>query len=250
MLPDAGQCGLRPCDSHEYSQLNELKIDVDFLREAQHIRDLGAVAMTEQMPIVGGFLPTVEATAVSDVATHLASFAIFGASYHLDGPIHVRWGITTARETLQVAGHAALAIDRNTDLLIANQYYTIAGPCTEMALLETAAQAVTDTASGRELVSGVAAAKGVAENYTTGMEARVMGEAAMAACRLNVSKANEVLNNIVSKYEGNYKSAPKGKKFEECYDPVKVLPTEEYLKVYERAMKTLEECGLPLKGIY
>lgn len=250
MLPEAGQCGMRPCDSHEYSQLNELKIDIDFLRENQHIRDIGAVAMTEQMPIVGGFLPNVECAAISDVATHLAAFAIFGASYHLDGPIHVRWGTTVARETCQVAGHAALAMDRNTDCLIANQYYTLAGPCTEMCLLETAVQAMTDTASGRELVSGVAAAKGVAENYTTGIEARVMGEVAMATCKMDVAKANEVINAVLATHEKNYKTAPKGKKFEECYDPVKILPTDEHLKVYENAMKKLEECGLPLKGIY
>ena len=34
-----------------------------------------------------------------------------------------------ARGTLQVAAHAAAAIDANTDLLLANQYYPIAGPC-------------------------------------------------------------------------------------------------------------------------
>lgn len=249
-MPDAGLCGLRTCDSHEVSQLNELKIDIDFLRECQHVRDLGAVLMIEQMPIVGGYLPSVETTAIADVATHLASFAIFGASYHLDGPIHVRWGITTARETLQVAGAAAAALDRNTNVLIANQYYTLAGPCTEMCLLETAAQAITDTASGRELLSGVAAAKGVAVDYTTGMEARVMGEVAIATTRISPKKANEVLNNVVSIYEKWYKTAPKGKKFDECYDPVKVVPTEEYLQVYAKVMKTLEECGLPLKGIY
>jgi methylamine--corrinoid protein Co-methyltransferase len=43
-------------------------------------------------------------------------------------------------EALQVACHAALALDRNTDFMIANQYYPIAGPCTEMCLLETAAR--------------------------------------------------------------------------------------------------------------
>lgn len=256
-VPEAGLCGMRPTDSHEYSQLNELKIDIDFLRENQHINDLGAIAMTEQMPIFGGFLPTVEAAAVSDVATTLAAFGMFGTSWHLDGPIHVRWGITTARETCQVAGFCNAAIDRNTELLTGNQYYTLAGPCTEMTLLETAAQALTDCASGREIVSGVASAKGVATDKTTGMEARVMGETCMAGCRLNVPKSNDVLNAIFAKYEHNYKEAAmygskfSGKKFAEgCYDPVKILPSKEYLETYAKAMKTLEGCGLPLKGIY
>jgi len=256
-VPEAGLCGMRPTDSHEYSQLNELKIDMDFIREMQHIHDWGAVAMTEQMPIIGGFLPSVEAGCVSDVATTLAAFGVFGTSWHLDGPIHVRWGITTARETCQIAGCCAAGVDRNTELLLGNQYYTLAGPCTEMTLLETAVQALTDAASGREIVSGVASAKGVALDKTTGMEARVMGETCMAACKLNVPKSNEVLNAILATYEPNYKAAAppgspySGKMFAEgCYDPVKILPTDEYLAVYAKAMKRLEGCGLPLKGIY
>jgi len=255
-LPEAGQCGMRPCDSHEYSQLNELKIDIDFIRENQHISDHGAIAMTEQMPIIGGFLPSVEAAACSDVATTLGAFGLFGTSWHLDGPIHVRWGITTARETVQVSGSANYALDRNTNLLTGDQYYTLAGPCTEMTLLETAVQAVTNCGSGRELVSGVASAKGVALDKTTGMEARVMGEACIATTKMNIPKCNEVLNAILAKYEGNYKEAAtahskfEGKMFDQCYDAVKVLPTAEYLSVYEQSMKALEGCGLPLKGVY
>jgi len=256
-VPEAGLCGMRPTDSHEYSQLNELKIDMDFIREEQHIHDWGAVAMTEQMPIIGGFLPSVEAGCVSDVATTLAAFGMFGTSWHLDGPIHVRWGITTARETCQIAGFCGAACNRNTDLLLGNQYYTLAGPCTEMTLLETAVQAATDCASGRAIVSGVASAKGVALDKTTGMEARVMGETCMATCKMNVPKSNEVINAILAKYEPNYKAAAppgspySGKMFAEgAYDPVKILPSDEYLAVYAKAMKTLEGCGLPLKGIY
>ena len=210
--------------------------------------------MVEQMPIVGGYLGTPEQAAVSDVATHLGTFALFSGSYHLDGPVHVRWGITTSREALQVAGYVALALDRNTNCLIANQYYPIAGPCTEMCLLETAAQAINDTCSGRELASGSAVAKGVVEDCTTGMEARVMGEASLAATKLTPNRANEVLNAILALYEKNYKEydvmGGKGKKFQECYDTVAIKPTEEYLKTYEKAMHTLEECGLPLKGIW
>jgi methylamine--corrinoid protein Co-methyltransferase len=148
-------------------------------------------------------------------------------------------------------------MNRNTDTLLGNQYYTLAGPCTEMTLLETAVQAATDCASGRAIVSGVASAKGVALDKTTGMEARVMGETCMATCKLNLPKANQVINNILAKYEPNYKEAAQagskfaGKMFAEgCYDPVKILPTDAYLSTYATAMKTLEGCGLPLKGIY
>ena len=207
----------------------------------------GDTIMVEQMPIFGGYCGGIEETAICDVATTLASFSLLSGNFHLDGPIHIRWGITTSRETLQIAAHAAAAVDANTDLLLANQYYPIAGPCTEMCLLETAAQAITDTASGRELLSGSAAAKGVVVDKTTGMEARMMGEAAIATAGMKISKVNEILEALVSSYEKNYPKAPSGKRFQECYDVKTVKPTEEYIKVYDNAKASLKQFGLNMK---
>jgi methylamine--corrinoid protein Co-methyltransferase len=208
----------------------------------------GNTIMIEQMPIFGGYCGGVEETAICDTATTLASFVLFNGNYHLDGPIHIRWGITTSRETMQIAAHVAAAIDANTDLLLANQYYPVAGPCTEMCLLETAAQAIADTASGRELLSGSAAAKGVAMDKTTGMEARIMGEAAAATAGMKISDVNKILEKLVSGYEKDYAKAPAGKTFRECYDVLTVKPTDEYRKVYDGAVKKLQAAGLPIKN--
>ena len=208
---------------------------------------VGDTIMIEQMPILGGYTGGVEETAICDVATTLGSFACFSGNFHLDGPIHIRWGVTTAKETLQVAAWAAAAIDANTDLLLANQYYPMAGPCTEMCLLETAAQAITDTASGRELLSGSAAAKGVVQDKTTGMEARIMGVAAEATCGMKISDVNEILNKMVPEYEAHYVDAPAGKTFQECYDVKTVKPTKEYLEVYDKAVAKLRDYGLDIK---
>lgn len=208
---------------------------------------VGDTIMIEQMPIFGGYTGGVEETAICDVATTLASFGLFSGNFHLDGPIHIRWGVTTAKETLQIAAHAAAAIDANTDLLLANQYYPMAGPCTEMCLLETAAQAMVDTASGRELLSGSAAAKGVVQDKTTGMEARVMGAASQATCGMKVSDVNDILAKLVPSYEQYYTCAPAGKTFQECYDVRTVKPTAEYLEVYDKALATLRDFGLDIK---
>jgi len=239
--------GHRITDPHECSQLNELKMDMCGLNMLSGWTIEGDTIMIEQMPIFGGYSGGAEETAICDVATTLASFALFSGNFHLDGPIHIRWGTTTAKETLQVAGHACAAIDANTDLLLANQYYPMAGPCTEMCLLETAAQAMCDTASGRELLSGSAAAKGVVQDKTTGMEARIMGEAAKATAGMKVSDVNEILSKVVPAYEAQYNNAPAGKTFQECYDVLKVKPTAEYLQVYDNAVKALRDYGLDIK---
>ena len=223
-----------------------MKMDMTGLNMLAGWTTVGDTIMIEQMPILGGYTGGVEETAISDVATTLASFALFSGNFHLDGPIHIRWGTTMARGTLQVAAHAAAAIDYKTDLLLANQYYPIAGPCTEMCLLETAAQAVTDTASGRELLSGSAAAKGVVQDKTTGMEARMMGNAAIAATKMSVAECNEALNKLIPIYEAQYTSAPAGLRFQECYDVTTVRPTKEYLEVYDKSVQTLKDLGFEM----
>jgi methylamine--corrinoid protein Co-methyltransferase len=82
---------------------------------------------------------------------------------------------------------------------------------------------------------------------TTGMEARVMGEAAMATAGMKISKVNEILENLISSYEKSYNKAPSGKRFQECYDVKTVKPTDEYLKVYDGAKATLRNFGLNMK---
>ena len=206
----------------------------------------GDLIMVEQMPMFGGYCGGIEETAICDVAATLASYALMDCDIHLDGPIHIRWGTTTTRETLQIAAHSAAAIDLNTDLLLGNQYYTLAGPCTEMCLLETAAQAITDTASGRELISGAASSKGVVKDRTTGMEARMMGEAAISAAGMDILEAYAVFDILVSLYERNFSRPPVGKRFQDCYDITSVTPSKEYLKVYEKAISTLNKCGLDI----
>lgn len=239
--------GMRPSDSHEVSQLNELKIDVNALTFTAHYKMAGNIIMSEQMPILGGWAGGIEETSIVDVATSLAAFVMFGADWHLDGPIHVRWGNTTAREPLMVAGHACRALDRNTHLLLGNQYYTSAGPCTEMCLLEAAAQAITDTSSGRELMSGCASAKGVSLDRTTAMEARVMAHAARAVAGVETEKVNMMLDKLISMYETNFKKPPKGKSFQECYNVQTLTPSDEYLQVFDNAIKTMKGIGFEFK---
>ena len=223
-----------------------MKVDMSLMNMIAGWKTAGDLIMVEQMPMFGGYCGGIEETAICDVAATLASYALMDCDIHLDGPIHIRWGTTTTRETLRIAAHSAAAIDLNTDLLLGNQYYTLAGPCTEMCLLETAAQAITDTASGRELISGAASSKGVVKDRTTGMEARMMGEAAISAAGMDIQEANAVLDNLVSLYERNFSRPPVGKRFQDCYDITSVTPSKEYLKVYEKAISTLNKCGLDI----
>jgi methylamine--corrinoid protein Co-methyltransferase len=243
---------MRPCDNHEVSQLCELKIDLEALTFTAHFRMNGDIIMVEQMPIMGGWAGGLEQTAIVGTATHLNTPTLMGGDWHLDGPTHVRWGITTARETLLVAAYINRAIERHHHLLTGNQYYTAAGPCTEMCLLEAAGQAITDTASGREIMSGCASAKGTRIDRTTPIETRMMAYAARAVAGMETEKVNYLLDKLVTHYEGtglkrNFNTAPSGKTFQECYDVITLEPTDEHLQVLGQAMKTMEKIGFEFK---
>lgn len=252
---------MRPCDNHEVSQLCELKIDIEAFTFTAHYRMNGDIIMCEQMPIMGGWAGGVEETAIIGTATHLNTPTLMGGDWHLDGPTHVRWGITTARECLLIAAYVNRAIERHCHLLTGNQYYTAAGPCTEMCLLEAAAQAITDTASGREIMSGCASAKGTVLDRTTPIEARMMAYAARTVAGKDLEKVNYLLDKLVTHYEGTgpvshdvvtapkrkFNHPPAGKTFQECYDVVTLEPTDEHLQVLGQAMKTMEEIGFEFK---
>jgi methylamine--corrinoid protein Co-methyltransferase len=239
---------MRPTDNHEVSQLNELKMEAGGWQFVAHYALAGDIIMDEQMPIFGGFAGGLEETTIVDVATHLNAFTMNQATWHLDGPVHMRWGNTTAREALAVAGHGQRAIETAwPTLMTGNQYYPVAGPGTVMCLLETAAQAITDTCSGREILSGVAAAKGVKLDKTTGLEARFMGEVAHAVAGMPLDQVNEILDALVAKYEGDYLTADEGKTFAECYDTDKVVPNDEYLAVYDEAVAIMQDLGVSYK---
>ena len=72
----------------------------------------------------------------------------------------------------------------------------------------------------------------------------MMGEAAHAAAGMDVHEVNILLDKLVGMYEKAYKTAPTGKKFHECYDVVRLEPTQEYVEVYDEAVKILTDLGL------
>ena len=71
-----------------------------------------------------------------------------------------------------------------------------------------------------------------------------MGECAHAAAGMDTEKVNAILDQLVAMYEKNYKTAPAGKPYQECYDTTRLLPTQEYLDVYQEAVDIMKKLGL------
>jgi methylamine--corrinoid protein Co-methyltransferase len=56
-----------------------------------------------------------------------------------------------------------------------------------------------------------------------------------------------MLDKLVGLYDKKFKTAPKGKTFQECYDVATLSPTEEYVEVFDKAIKTMEGLDFEFK---
>jgi hypothetical protein len=54
---------------------------------------------------------------------------------------------------------------------------------------------------------------------------------------------------LLDRYEKEIPKAPIGKSFAECYDPVAIKPTDDYVQLWEGCKKTLSDLGLDFKLI-
>ena len=76
------------------------------------------------------------------------------------------------------------------------------------------------------------------------MEARIGCEVGHAATGMKRIDANELVKQLLQKYEQKLENPPLGQRFQECYDLITVKPSKEYLDIYVQIKKELQELGL------
>ena len=126
-------------------------------------------------------------------------------------------------------------------------YITYAGPCTSMNLYEIAARITAAIVCGGD-IGGCAGRQGIQLDCCSGMEGRWGAEVGIAAAGMKLEDANELVKTIVSKYEDRYRARnpPPGKTFPEIYDTEKLVPSKEYVELYEKTRNELLDLGLDM----
>ncbi len=238
------ELGVRPVDGNLIASLAELKTDYSQLTKALYYSERkNVIPGAVYVPLMGGYGGGPEGTAIVTLAHHLQGLLVHHVAYS-DFPVtHLKYSCSTARESLWCAGIVGQALSRNTHLLTAAEAITAAGPCTEMCLYEVAASSIVGTVSGIH-INNASAAKSQYLDRETGMEARIGCEVGHAATGLKRTDANELVIQLVQKYNQKLENPPLGKRFQECYDINTVKPSEDYVKVYSRVKKELQELGL------
>ena len=241
----ASQFGFRETDGWEIASIAELRTNFDLLGKVPYILSVGGNILAETGPILGGLAGGPEGVAVLNVAYHLEGIIVKRGCLHHPFPIHASYGCGTGRDVLWAHSISTQAISRNSHFPMLNLGYTAAGPMTKMALYETAAWVVAAVVSGGNIeAEGVAGATHV--DYLTPFEPRLASEVAHAAAAINRSHGNQIVNDLLVRYENGIASPPLGKKYQECWDVDAGVPIPEYCTLYDEVKGELRELGLKL----
>ena len=237
--------GLRPSDMHLISFSNELKANWDDFKKIAHNQNRGNIIDACCMPMLGGYCGGPEGTAITAVAEVMQGFVMTRAVSFDMAACSIRFGVSD-RPAIWVNCITQLAfISIGVEVLIVPFIVGTAGPCTEMLCDEIAAMAVAQTASGAFSLYGAMGSEGGSMDYTTGMESRILCEIGAASTGMGLAKANEIVKQLIGRYEETLRSkkAPEGKSFTECYEKG-LVPSLEYLNLWEKKKKELEKMGL------
>jgi len=224
----------------------ELKTDYTMLHKVAHILNIGAPIYSGHRSMVGGFPGTPEGAAVVAVAAAILEMLVHQAMIPGASTFDARYSCNTSRETVWADSVSGQAQSRHITRPLEGVLSTIAGPCTDMLLYESAAIGLSVVVSGRSLLWGVRSAGGAHKNFGTGLENKFAAEVAKAAAGMKRSDANEFVKRIMPKYESKLANAPLGKSFLECYDPVKLKPSREWNEIYSSVRKEITDWGIPI----
>ena len=205
----------------------------------------GSALEAGHVSTIGGYFGSPEGVVVGSVAAQLLQAASMFPTVVESTVLDSRYFGNTGREALWTTStsmQARSACNKIMNLGITSQ---VSGPCTEMLLLETASIAIADSVSGVSIEIGTRPAACRYRDYGSGLENKFCAEVLKSAGNnLKLADANEIVRELLPKYEGELRNPQKGKSFSECTDLKTLRPSEEWTGIYESVWKVLEELGL------
>jgi methylamine--corrinoid protein Co-methyltransferase len=242
--------GYRTSDSIHCWIMPQMKTDYYTLCRAEHYHYYGCLVWAGGTPLMGGLAGGPGETVIVAVAEALAAFLVYQADL-------LSWVCmdtlyppgASARKCIWANSLANAALARHTNFVsyTGGPYQAYAGPCTDMYLYEIAASTVAVLACGSASTKHGGGRCGAETDYFGGpLDTRFLRDLGYAAARLKREDANEIVKAVLAKYEDRIrtKNPPLGKKFQDCNDLKTLKPTKEYLDLYDKIKKELEDLGL------
>jgi len=207
---------------------------------------IGSPLEAGHMLSIGGYFGPPEGAVVGAAAAQILQVASMFPTVVESTILDARYSVNTNREALWATSTSMQARTLGNKVMNLGITSQISGPCTDMLLYETTTIAIADSVSGVAIEIGTRPTGCRYKNYASGLENKFFAEVLKSSAKhLKLSDANEIVKAILPKYEDKLKNPPKGKSFPECTDLKTLQPTREWLEIYERVWKELEDLGLP-----
>jgi methylamine--corrinoid protein Co-methyltransferase len=250
--------GLRRTDGIVSTIMPELKTDYENLNKVTFSHDYGCVKHVYNGGMIGGWAGGPEGALIVSLASAIMAVMVYkvgiGSSYNALGYLRAstpNYSAFVTRPCLWGSSIGSQAISRNTKIINTAVAMTNAGPGTEMQFQEIAAALCASIPCGREgLSQGVRRFK-VRPLLGSGLENRFWGEVGHAMAGVKRDFANSLAKEMLAKYENKITKdsdgGPLGYTFDEIYDLNTLAPRKNFLEVYEKVKKELENLGLEFK---
>lgn len=225
---------------------SEMKVDYRTLNKVVHTINMGGMVKADCPSMIGGMPGPVEGATVCEIACSILSYPIL--QNHAGGGqmYDVRYLSNVNREGLWGLSVVNQALSRNTHTLPVNIANVVSGPVTEKLLYEIAAGQAVLACSGASATVGPRTAGGKLNDYITPLECRFTAEVTHAASGLKVENVNEIVKELVSRYEDDLRSPDYGKPYQEAYDMTTHQPIEEWETIYHKVKQEVIDLGIPM----
>jgi len=226
---------------------SEMKIHFPVLHKVVHTLNTGGYVFAGSPAMIGGMPGPPEGAVLSAIACAMLQYAVLQA--HVGGGeiYDVRELTNVNRAGLWTLSVTHQALSRNTKLLthaIANE---VSGPVTENLLYEGLAGVATIAVSGTSYGAGPRPAGGKLHDYLTPLECRFTAEVAHAASGMTRSAVNEIVKELLPRYEDHIKNPDVGKPLQEAYNMKTMEPTQEWVDIYNKVKSEGTQMGVPFK---
>lgn len=225
---------------------SELKTTYDCLHKVVQAVGLGATIYSSASPMIGGYAGPPEGAAIAGIAWGLAQYVVHFADYGMCSGMDIRVNCNTNREGIWTLSTMVQAVSRNTDLLVFSLSNQLGGPMTEMLLLESAAVIGAVSASGASTVLFPRTAGGKYADHLSPLECKFSGEVLKAAAGLTRSQANDIVKQLLPRYEDKLMRPDIGVPFADCYDVATLTPAPEWQDIYDQVKGEVIDLGIPL----
>lgn len=229
----------------------ELKTDYPLLNKMIHRINIGGVhapMMSHSLSAIGGWAGGPDTVVIVNLAGCIGNAIVHQSTFPTHRCLDAVTSADTGRQSVWCDSVVDNALARNTHFIVGGYAGSVAGPYTEMHLLETAVRAMSRTVCGCGQFMGVKSTHGRYLNHSSPIESWIAAEVVKATAGLSREHVNEVVKQLLPRYEDKLRDPPKGKPFQEGFDIKTLKPTEETRRLLNSVRKELKDLGIPLQA--